>query len=426
MASSVFLIVMITLIVVAAGMPRVQRAEASGIIYIRANGSVHPSTAPVSTFDNITYTLNDNIGSVVVERDNIAIDGAGYAVRGKGIGSGPGVFLSERNNVKIINTKIEEFDVGLVLDYSWDNVITRNEITDNEYGVQFQYSSGNIISQNNIVDNDFGIGFGFLSNNNTVFGNTIAGNYDGFWLRYSSSNEIFANNMTGNEGYSIGLYYSSNNSIYHNNFVSNRQIYVEGSVNIWDHGYPSGGNYWSDYAGVDAKSGIHQNETGIDGIGDTAYEQDNYPLMGISSSFMVETPPFGSNKTYEIDVVSNSSVSDFGMYAWLTSPNKYIQAGQLYIGFTTSGENSTAGFCRMTIPNAVLNGTSYTVLVNLNPVNATILPGSNGTDTYLYFTYNHSAHEVIIIPEFPTYAILTLSIIATLLTVTVYKRKHQK
>jgi len=46
-------------------------------------------------------------------------------------------------------------------------------------------------------------------------------------------------------------------------------------VNVWDDGYPSGGNYWSDYTGVDANS---------DGIGDTPYildaqNVDNYPLM---------------------------------------------------------------------------------------------------------------------------------------------------
>lgn len=30
-------------------------------IYIRANGNVEPSDAPISTVDNITYTLTNNI-----------------------------------------------------------------------------------------------------------------------------------------------------------------------------------------------------------------------------------------------------------------------------------------------------------------------------------------------------------------------------
>jgi hypothetical protein len=56
-----------------------------------------------------------------------------------------------------------------------------------------------------------------------------------------------------------------------------------GYSNYWDDGYLSGGNYWSDYTGVDLYSSAFQNETGSDGIGDTAliidpYNKDNYPL----------------------------------------------------------------------------------------------------------------------------------------------------
>jgi len=55
-------------------------------------------------------------------------------------------------------------------------------------------------------------------------------------------------------------------------------------VNTWDNGYPSGGNYWCDYAGGDLYSGPYQNESGSDGIGDTPYimdasNMDRYPLI---------------------------------------------------------------------------------------------------------------------------------------------------
>jgi parallel beta-helix repeat protein len=55
------------------------------------------------------------------------------------------------------------------------------------------------------------------------------------------------------------------------------------STDIWDNGYPSGGNYWSDYPGTDSLSGPFQNETGSDGIEDSPYtinaeNQDRYPL----------------------------------------------------------------------------------------------------------------------------------------------------
>jgi hypothetical protein len=59
---------------------------------------------------------------------------------------------------------------------------------------------------------------------------------------------------------------------------------TDGYTNVWDNGYPSGGNYWSDYNGTDLLLGSGQNETGSDGIGDTPYvidanNRDNYPLM---------------------------------------------------------------------------------------------------------------------------------------------------
>jgi uncharacterized phage infection (PIP) family protein YhgE len=77
------------------------------------------------------------------------------------------------------------------------------------------------------------------------------------------------------------------NVFYHNNFINNaQQEYIEtpSYANSWDDGYPSGGNYWSDYARVDLHSGTYQNATGIDGIGDLPYvidvnNADRYPLM---------------------------------------------------------------------------------------------------------------------------------------------------
>jgi hypothetical protein len=103
------------------------------------------------------------------------------------------------------------------------------------------------------------------------------------------------NTCKNNDVYGIYIYYScDNNYIYHNNLVNNATQAYDSCFNFWDNGYPSGGNYWSDYTGVDKNHGENQNIPGSDGIGDTPYYississgnnatilKDRYPLIPI-------------------------------------------------------------------------------------------------------------------------------------------------
>ena len=470
------------------------RSTWTGTVYIRADGSIDPPDAPITTYDNMTYILKDDIiGSIIVERDNIIVDGAGYTLQG----SGPwlcGINLNRRNNVivrninltnigfclenssniiikennmtnstilldnccnntiyqnnlvegyiglymcqnstihrnnltytdifirKSLGNKILENEItnavidilessnsilcrnyikskdcvriykssfneicennmmsenGIVVeilnsfaisvrnnaiiggvlgiwisDYSrnitilqnkirnssflgidvtgsFNITITRNNITNHrgirvtnysyyirirennvcadlydihinessynticannitEGGIILSYSYNNCIRGNNISDNDVGIILHDYSSENSISENNISNNDYGILLESSSNNIIYGNNVTNNI-YGIVLYYSSNNLILHNNFINNcRQASSYNSTNVWDNGYPSGGNYWSDYIGNDAYSGPYQNEIGSDGIGDAPYviDEDNvdrYPLM---------------------------------------------------------------------------------------------------------------------------------------------------
>jgi parallel beta-helix repeat protein len=181
--------------------------------------------------------------------------------------------------------------------------ISGNEITNNYYGIDLIfYSNYNIVSRNNITaNNKAGIMFGVQSSNNAVVKNNImTNNEEGILICGSSNyNIISGNNITANKMIGVGVVTdSSHNVIYHNNIIKNiyKQAAIESGNNLWDDGYPSGGNYWSDYNGTDLYSGPYQNETGCDGIGDTPYvmdenNQDNYPL----------TKPFGGWMLGDLD-----------------------------------------------------------------------------------------------------------------------------
>lgn len=84
-------------------------------------------------------------------------------------------------------------------------------------------------------------------------------------------------------------------------------------IDIWDNGYPSGGNYYSDYTGEDLYNGPNQDIPGPDGIGDTPYDiskeatYDYYPLMEPLGDFSPPDTPvitgpksgkIGDNITY--------------------------------------------------------------------------------------------------------------------------------
>jgi parallel beta-helix repeat protein len=418
----------------------VRPVKAQGTIFIRADGSVDPSTAPVSTLDNVTYTLTGNVISssdgIIVERDNIIIDGEQYTVQGPGTSMFDGIDLTGRSNVTVKNTVVSNFSHGIILSHTNKTTTSENDITDNYIGIYIGrysiivnndtytylgHSSNDSISRNNISNNYYGIYLGY-SSNNSISENNISNNYYGIDLIYASNSSITGNNITANRQNGIWLDTASNNSIYHNNFVNNtQQVDSYASTIVWDDGYPSGGNYWNDYIGTDYDQGSGQNISGSDGIGDTAYlidvnNTDHYPLMGMFNSYNVTyfTPPFIPHAC-NVTVISNSTISDFAAPIWIEHPEV------IFLMFNVSGAEGSMGFCRVSFPTAMMNGT-YHVLLNGTEIPYSLLPCSDAM-SYLYFNYTHSTQKVIIIPEFPSFLILPLFMIATLLAVVIYRKK---
>jgi len=93
------------------------------------------------------------------------------------------------------------------------------------------------------------------------------------------------------------------------------QAYDYNGTNIWDNGYPSGGNYWSDYSGEDKYSGLCQDQPGADGIGDTPYPipetaRDKYPYMSENGWLMPQILPVHNLNTGENFSTIQAAIDD--------------------------------------------------------------------------------------------------------------------
>lgn len=214
----------------------------SGSILIREEGSVEPSSAPIQRSGE-TYTLLSGFtGNITIQKDNIVLDGAGFGVNSivTGTETTIGVDLSFRNGVTVTNLQVSGFVQGIHL---------------------------------------------LNSTSCTIIGNNITDNIDGIRIDNATNNSIIGNNVTANRH---GVHPYQGNVFYHNNFVnsSDRDVFFDSPnyTDTWDYGYPSGGNYWSNYTSIDEKKGPSQTEAGSDGIGDSpqilsSNNTDGYPLM---------------------------------------------------------------------------------------------------------------------------------------------------
>lgn len=142
---------------------KIQPVKAIGIIYIRADGSIDPPDAPISTFDNVTYTLTGNITSdtdgIVIERDNITLEGAGYSVLGNwGFSGNSGLKISKRSNLTISNVRVENFSIGILLDTSMGIELMENKVSSNVIGIWIKYSAYCTLFHNLMNNNSFNFG----------------------------------------------------------------------------------------------------------------------------------------------------------------------------------------------------------------------------------------------------------------------------
>ena len=210
--------------------------------------------------------------------------------RDKRIPPGAGaVVLVNSQGIILRDLVLTNLDYGVILANTTDSILENLTIINNYDGIVLRSSSNNRISNNDVVSNINGISFDDLldanfeslggSNSNLVSNNNISNNTESVSFQNSNNNIVTGNRLSN----LVGIYLErSNNNVFYHNFMNNTQYKVNSyeSNNAWDNGYPSGGNYWSDYEEryPDAQ------ELDDSGIWDTPYvidesNQDNYPLM---------------------------------------------------------------------------------------------------------------------------------------------------
>jgi len=84
-----------------------------------------------------------------------------------------------------------------------------------------------------------------------------------------------------------------------------------------------------------------------------------------------------------VDIDSNSTVSNFE-----------FKINNIEIGFSVTGPSGTLGFCNVTIPRDLMIGEPWLIFVDGVPTD--IVVSGNETHTFLYFTYTHSTHNVVV------------------------------
>jgi len=270
----------------------IDAANAGDTIFVR-NGSYDPVVVNkgvklVGENRESTFITSDYDYTVEIIADNVTV--TGFTITNWGYMSS----VISANNVKGIN-------------------VSRNSMTGGDPSVVLTSVSYSTFSRNEIYPqhqpwHPWGLSMG-LSSFNTILWNNISSCEIG-----SSSNNIFSGN------------YITGDSYHHDSW----SLAISNSTNSWNATYPSGGQYWSGYAGVDLKKGPNQDQPGGDGFGDTPYiinvdNIDYYPLMR-PYTYFTEGRPFAyfsytPNKLAGETVTFNASASldlngNIVNYAW--------------------------------------------------------------------------------------------------------------
>jgi len=321
--------------------------------------------ANLITFQSYGISLMDSSDNVLRSNNITGNKLYNFGVRGSELAH----FIHDIDETNTVNGRpicylVNEKDVrvpenaGFVAVVSSSNITAENlDLKENMYGIVLAYSK-RVTIRNSSVHNNHGEGICLIHTNNCrIEGNTIETNIFG-----------------------VSLENSWNNWFFHNNFIDNQQqVKLDVlSRNVWDGGFPCGGNYWSSYTGVDANE---------DGIGDThtlnENNKDNHPLMGKIRQFLAFK---SETERYAVKLVSNVTVSDFSFSS---------EEGKLEFKVRASGE--TLGFCRVSVPKTLLkaqNLSDWIVETENETLKSNVFEDYDNTYIYFQCEVNENAQTV--------------------------------
>jgi len=252
-------------------------------------------------------------------------------VKGGTIPAGVGqIILANCTGVIIENQNLSNTSGGIELGFSSNCTITTNIISNNNFeGVYLEYSDSNIIINNTIDHNDNGIRL-FYGSSNTIVNNNISNSSNDGIFVIASGNIITTNNISNNDFCGIQLSSSHNNLIYNNYFNNYFCNAWDNTHNVWNisktagtnivGGPYLGGNYWSDYTGVDTDGdGIGDTDLSYNSSGGIMNGGDCLPLVMIANSPPTANFTWIPTNPTDLDVITftdSSSDSDGIIVNW--------------------------------------------------------------------------------------------------------------
>ncbi|MGD0496494.1 MAG: right-handed parallel beta-helix repeat-containing protein [Candidatus Bathyarchaeia archaeon] len=250
----------------------------------------------LSLSNNIQNIILLNSNNTLISNNSISNSVHGISIEDLPFQTSNGWYFQPSVNNTIMGNTLLDNGIGCRLEEG-DYTILNNTLYRNPLGIGLLNANDSIIAGNTVIGSELNITYPppdviiffhplqhWQLDSDLNYGNVGGIMFDG------KSNMIYDNTVEDSrEGIIAGYrtYFAQGNIVCHNNLINNTYQAWEPMPpsDSWDFGYPTGGNYWSDYTGTDVYSGPYQNETGSDGIGDTAFLRsrlrifDHYPLM---------------------------------------------------------------------------------------------------------------------------------------------------